>query len=78
MMNSSNPKQYIKDIRRRDPELSKGWGQIATTLVVEREGGTAAREVRKQLEQVTGKPVVSHTNFLNGFIEDDMPLLDEK
>ena len=26
---SSNPSGYIKDMRRRDTELSKGWGQIA-------------------------------------------------
>ena len=30
---------YIKDMRRRDPELSKGWGQIATPLSVETAGG---------------------------------------
>ncbi|OGS21096.1 MAG: phage antirepressor protein [Elusimicrobia bacterium RIFOXYA2_FULL_39_19] len=30
---------YIKDMRRRDPELNKGWGQIATPLSVETEGG---------------------------------------
>lgn len=41
-------------------------------------GGTAAGEARKRLEQVTGKQVVSNNNFLNGFIEDDKPLLDEK
>ena len=41
-------------------------------------GGTAAGEARKRLEQVTGKPVVSNTNFLNGFVEDEKPLLDEK
>lgn len=127
---SSNPKQYIKDIRRRDLELSKRWVQIATILAVETEGGkqrmncahtegllrlimsipspraepfklwlaqvgqeriaeienpetalkggTAAGEARKRLEQVTGKPVVSNTNFLNGFIEEEKPLLDEK
>ncbi len=41
-------------------------------------GGVAAGEARKRLEQVTAKPVVSANNFLNGFIEDDKPLLDEK
>ncbi len=30
---------YIKDMRRRDPELSKGWGQIATPLLIETAGG---------------------------------------
>ena len=36
---SSNPKGYIRDMRRRDPILSKGWGQIAHTLTVETTGG---------------------------------------
>jgi len=30
---------YIKDMRRRDPELSKGWGQIATPLLIQTIGG---------------------------------------
>ncbi len=29
---SSDPAGYIKDMRRRDEELSKGWGQITTPL----------------------------------------------
>lgn len=27
LTNSVQPDGYIKDMRRRDPELSKGWGQ---------------------------------------------------
>lgn len=27
---SVNPTDYIKKMRRRDPELAKGWGQIVT------------------------------------------------
>jgi prophage antirepressor-like protein len=30
LTNSVNPSVYIKDMRRRGKELSKGWGQIAT------------------------------------------------
>ena len=30
LTDSVNPQGYIKDMRRRDPELAKGWGQIAT------------------------------------------------
>ena len=40
LTDSVQPGGYIKDMRRRDPELSKGWGQIATPLVVQTEGGT--------------------------------------
>jgi len=36
---SKDPAGYIKDMRRRDEEFSKGWGQIATPLVIETKGG---------------------------------------
>ncbi|NCO12402.1 MAG: phage antirepressor protein [Candidatus Pacebacteria bacterium CG_4_10_14_3_um_filter_34_15] len=39
LTDSIQPDGYIKDMRRRDPELSKGWGQIATLLSVETSGG---------------------------------------
>jgi len=39
LTDSIQPDGYIKDMRRRDPELSKGWGQIATLLSVQTSGG---------------------------------------
>jgi hypothetical protein len=30
LTDSVDPHGYIKDMRRRDPEIAKGWGQIAT------------------------------------------------
>ena len=39
LTDSVQPDGYIKDMRRRDPELSKGWGQIATPLLVKTPGG---------------------------------------
>ena len=39
LTDSVQPEGYIKDMRRRDPELSKGWGQIATPLPIETAGG---------------------------------------
>jgi DNA-damage-inducible protein D len=39
LTDSVQPDGYVKDMRRRDPELSKGWGQIATPLPVETPGG---------------------------------------
>ncbi|MFH1856739.1 MAG: Bro-N domain-containing protein [Candidatus Omnitrophota bacterium] len=39
LTDSVQPDGYIKDMRRRDPELSKGWGQIATPLSVRTPGG---------------------------------------
>jgi DNA-damage-inducible protein D len=36
---SVQPEGYVKDLRRRDKELAKGWGQIATPLLIETEGG---------------------------------------
>lgn len=32
LTDSIQPEGYIKDMRRRDEQLSKGWGQIATPL----------------------------------------------
>lgn len=39
LTDSVDPAGYVKDMRRRDAELSKGWGQIATPLLVETAGG---------------------------------------
>jgi DNA-damage-inducible protein D len=39
LTDSIDPSGYIKDMRRRDEELSKGWGQIATPLSIETPGG---------------------------------------
>ncbi|MFA5865005.1 MAG: Bro-N domain-containing protein [Phycisphaerae bacterium] len=39
LTDSAQPDGYIKDMRRRDPELAKGWGQIATPLSVQTLGG---------------------------------------
>ena len=39
LTDSVQPDGYIKDMRRRDEELSKGWGQIATPLLIQTEGG---------------------------------------
>ena len=36
---SKNPRGYLKDMRRRDEYLSKGWVQIATPLPLETKGG---------------------------------------
>jgi prophage antirepressor-like protein len=39
LTDSRDVQGYIKDMRRRDPELSTGWGQIATPLVIDTKGG---------------------------------------
>ncbi|MEI8388874.1 MAG: Bro-N domain-containing protein [bacterium] len=39
LTDSINPTDYIKKIKKRDPELSEGWGQIVTPLPIETEGG---------------------------------------
>ncbi len=40
LTDSVDPQGYIKDMRRRDPEISKGWGQIATPLSIATAGGS--------------------------------------
>lgn len=39
LTDSSNPKDYITKMKLRDPELSKGYGQIVSTLPIETRGG---------------------------------------
>ncbi|MBR3365999.1 phage antirepressor protein [Candidatus Saccharibacteria bacterium] len=39
LTDSSNPKQYIKKLKKRDGLLREGWGQIVPTLRVETAGG---------------------------------------
>ncbi len=39
LTDSNDPKQYVKRMRQRDEELSKGWVQFVPTLLVETAGG---------------------------------------
>jgi hypothetical protein len=39
LIESRDPKQYIQRMKRRDPELQKGWVQIVHTLPVPTDGG---------------------------------------
>jgi len=39
LTDSVQPEGYLKDLRRRDEELAKGWGQIATPLKIPTIGG---------------------------------------
>lgn len=39
LIDSKDPKQYIQRMKRRDPELVKGWVQIVHTLSIETAGG---------------------------------------
>lgn len=39
LTDSPNPSDYLKKIRKRDKELSIGWGQIVTPLLVHTPGG---------------------------------------
>ena len=39
LTDSVNPTDYLKKMRKRDPELYKGWGQIVTPLYTDTSGG---------------------------------------
>jgi len=39
LIDSKNPKQYVKKMRQRDVELNKGWVQIVPTLEIQTQGG---------------------------------------
>lgn len=40
LTDSKNPTDYIKKMRKRDPVLSEGWGQLVTPLGIQTAGGT--------------------------------------
>jgi len=75
LTDTPNPTDYIKKMRKRDEELSKGWGQFVTPLYIEtaggkqqvncaNQGGKIAGDARKALELETGDKVVSSKNYL--------------
>lgn len=39
LTDSVNPTDYLKKMRKRDPQLSEGWGQIVTPLSIQTTGG---------------------------------------
>ena len=39
LTDSKNPSDYIKKMKKRDPSLAEGWGQIVTPLSVQTPGG---------------------------------------
>lgn len=39
LTDAKDPSGYLKDMRRRDEGFSKGWGQIATPLLIDTPGG---------------------------------------
>lgn len=39
LTDSVNPSDYIKKMKKRDPSLAEGWGQIATPLSIQTPGG---------------------------------------
>ena len=39
LTDSANPTDYIKKMRKRDPQLAEGWGQIVTPLSIQTPGG---------------------------------------
>ena len=39
LTDSVNPTDYLKKMRKRDPQLAEGWGQIVTPLSIQTAGG---------------------------------------
>ena len=39
LADAKDPKDYLSKMRRREPELAKGWGQLVHPLVVRTPGG---------------------------------------
>ena len=57
LTDSVQPEGYVKDLRRRDKELAKGWGQIATPPSNRNRGRCAAGQLRQHRRTVPHHPV---------------------
>ena len=51
---TTNAKDYISKMRRRDEELSKGWGQIVHPLTIRIPGQDAAGKAESRASQIQG------------------------
>jgi hypothetical protein len=68
---SADPQGYVKDMRRRDPEYAKGWGQIASPLSISTVGCpqiTGCTAPSKQFVRVSKRPLL--IEIQNGFVVD--------
>ncbi len=75
LTDSADPTGYLRDMRRRDPELGalfKGGGQFATPLALPFDTGNA----RKELEKKSGRKVSTRTNY-KGLPESRRRLTDQ-
>ncbi len=59
LTDSIDPKQYIKKMRTRDPELNASWGTICTLTRMKASDG------KKRLTDMKSKPVVWKFNLQN-------------
>jgi hypothetical protein len=72
LIDSMDPQGYVKDMRRRDPEIEKGWGQIAIPFPIVTAGrpqnlNCATAEGLFRLVQSiprSGRKVVTRENYL--------------
>jgi prophage antirepressor-like protein len=46
LTNSADPEGYLRDMRRRDPELAKTWKKMVYLISVETEGGKQKAKLR--------------------------------
>ena len=64
---------YVKDMGRRDTELSKGWGQIATLLSIKTKGGIQAFKLwlakvgQEPIEEIQIKTGTKASVIMNNF-----------
>lgn len=53
-LDNVNPTDYIKKMKKRDPELAKGWGQIVTPLSLQTPGGKQRADRRVETYRCQG------------------------
>lgn len=52
LIDSKDSKQYIQRMKRRDPELGKGWVQIVHTLPIKTAAGLPSQNISNQFDTI--------------------------
>jgi len=79
LTDSKNPTDYIKKMKKRDPALAEGWGQIVTPLSVPTAGVTQGQQyasltdiITKEWSGMTTKQYKQHKGLKKESLRDNM------
>ena len=77
LTDSTNPTDYIKKMRKRDPMLAEGWGQIVTPLPFQTQGGKQITDIiTREWSGLSTKEYKQFKGLRKGNLRDNMTNLE--